>query len=40
MHAFNIKFYFLGINFHGPKDPAKAKKGDGMVLDFLRVEAE
>ncbi len=40
VHTFDIKFYFLGINFHSATRVAKAKKGDFLALDFLRLEAE
>ena len=39
VHSFDIKFYFLGICFHSATELVKAKKGDFIVLDFLRLEA-
>ncbi len=36
----NIKFYFLGICFKDAKSPVLAKKGDSLLLDFMRLEAE
>lgn len=40
VHSFDIKFYFLGINFRSSTERTRAKKGDALVIDFLRFEAE
>jgi hypothetical protein len=40
VQAFDIKFYFLGICFKGPQNCTQAKKGDYLLVDFLRLESE
>ncbi len=40
VHSFDIKFYFLGITFLDSQRTVRAKRGDFIVLDFLRVEGE
>lgn len=40
VHSFDIKFYFLGVNHPSNTDQTKARKGDALVIDFLRCEAE
>jgi hypothetical protein len=36
----DVKFYFLGLNFHSATECVKAQSGDFLVVDFLRVEME
>ena len=39
-HAFQIKFYFLGISFESSTKCLTAKHGDYLAVAFLRAEAE
>lgn len=39
-HAFQVKFYYLGLCFTSATECLQAKKGEYLVLEFLRAEAE
>ncbi|MDD5704640.1 MAG: glycosyl hydrolase family 28-related protein [Kiritimatiellae bacterium] len=39
-HAFEVKFYYLGLSFVSATECLTAKKGEYLILDFLRAEAE
>ncbi|MCU0872419.1 MAG: hypothetical protein MUE50_08735 [Pirellulaceae bacterium] len=40
VHAFDIRFYYLGLNFVASDKCETARPGDFIAVDFLRLEAE